>query len=157
VLDEAEVDWLPHDPLRGSALQMRRQHHAAVSPPNGGRQNDPLGFGEFCRRHVRDPPGSAARAAATTAAPLRRQRRRGRIPEKRSPQDDNITAPFAAECQSFLRLFLMLFCVHPIRKCRPLQTLFITFWLEVPVLPAPPRSSGKTLLLRERRETTPIP
>jgi hypothetical protein len=59
--------------------------------------------------------------AATTAAPLRRQRRRGRIPEKPSPRTTKITAPFAAECQSFLRLFLMPFCVHRIRKCRPTQ------------------------------------
>src|SRR5262249_44179969 len=65
---------------------MRRQHHAAVTPSRGGRQNDLLGLSEFCRRHVRDPPGFAARAAATTAAPLRRQRRRGRIPEKPSPR-----------------------------------------------------------------------
>jgi len=63
LFDEAEVDQLLHDSLRGYAIQTRRQHHAAVSPPGGGTQNDLLGFGEFCRRHVRDPPGSAARAA----------------------------------------------------------------------------------------------
>jgi hypothetical protein len=115
--------WLFDDSLRGCALQTRRQHHAAVPPPCGGRQNDLLGLGKFCRRHVRDPSGFAARAAATAAAPLRRRSPAGQDPREALPLDGSITAPFAAECQSFLRLFLMLFCVPRIRKCRPPQAL----------------------------------
>src|SRR5262245_2083624 len=42
----------------------------------------------------------------------------------------------------------MLFCVHRIRKCRPLQALFITVWLEVRVLPAPPCSPTLTEISR---------
>src|SRR5262249_47132342 len=47
----------------------------------------------------------------------------------------------------------MLFCVHRIRKCRPLQALFITVWLEVRVLPAPPRSPTLTEISRSLTNT----
>src|SRR5262249_10491716 len=101
---------------------MRRQHHAAVTPSRGGRQNDLLGLSEFCRRHVRDPPGFAARAAATTAAPLRRQRRRGRIPEKPSPRTTTLplrsrqnASPF---CDHLLALFARVECENACQGSR---------------------------------------
>src|SRR5262249_33648829 len=109
-------------PLRGCALQTRQQHHAAVSPPRGGRQNDPLGFGEFWRRHVRDPPEFAAQPAATTAAPLRRQRRRGGIPEKPSPRTTTLplrsrqnASPF---CDHLLALFARVECENACQGSR---------------------------------------
>src|SRR5262249_30074690 len=93
-----------------------------------------LGVCGASRRHHRSPASAPAPA--------------GQDPGEALPQDDHITAPFAAECQSFLRLFLMLFFVHRIRKCRPLQTLFLTVWLEVRVLPAPPCSPTLTEISR---------
>ncbi len=96
------------------------------------------------RRHHRSPASASSR--------------RGRIPDKQLPQDDDTTAPFAAECQSFLRASwmpglitvwlpvrvlsapTMQFCANPEFPVSAEYPRSITVWLPVRVLPAPPRS-----------------
>ena len=80
------------------------------------------------RRHHRSPASASSR--------------RGRIPDSQLPQDDDTTARFAAECQSFLRPSSMPCLSAPDSELCPVG--LITVWLPVRVLPAPPRSPALT-------------
>jgi hypothetical protein len=84
--------------------------------------------GATSRRHYRSPASASSR--------------RGRIPDKQSPQDDDTTARFAAECQSFLRPSSMPCLWAPDSELAGWG--LITAWLPVRVLPAPPRSPALT-------------
>src|SRR6266542_5278109 len=75
-----------------------------VIPLRSGRQNPPLGLGESGRRNDRHPPVLRRDPrAVTTAAPLRHQAGGAGSRTSSYPRDDDTTARFAAECQSFLR------------------------------------------------------
>src|SRR6266496_1755405 len=114
-----------------------------VIPLRSGRQNHPLGLGELSQTWSGSSGVAARPSRRHHRSPASASSRRGRIPDKQSSQDDDTTARFAAECQSFLRPSSM----------RGL----ITVWLPVRVLPAPPRSPALTPSSPSPRNTLDFP
>jgi hypothetical protein len=146
-----------------------------VVPLRSGRQNPTLGLGE-CRRHGRESSGVAARPLAPSPPqPRFGIEPAGQDPGRQSPQDDDSTARFAAECQSFLRASwmpglitvwlpvrvlsapTMQFCANPEFPVSAEYPRSITVWLPVRVLPAPPRSPALTPSSPSPRNTLDFP
>ena len=123
-----------------------------VIPLRSGRQNHPLGLSESTRRHGRDPPVLRRDPrAVTTAAPLRHQAGGAGSRRSRLAQDDDTTAQFTAEGQSFLRPSSLPRSCGPdpeLAGCWGCSMLRITVWLPVRVLPAPPRTPTLTEISR---------
>jgi hypothetical protein len=120
--------WFPADTAKGPL-------HPPQRAENRGLPRRELGVSAG----LRGGPGRTRTGNQTVISPQpASSSRRGRIPDKQLPQDDDTTARFAAECQSFLRPSSM-----PC-SCAPHSELagwgLITVWLPVRVLPAPPRS-----------------
>src|SRR6266498_2379853 len=117
-----------------------------VIPLRSGRQNHPLGLGESCRRHGRDPPGCGA-----TLAPSPPQPRFGIKPAGQDPGET--VTPGRRHYRSVrsrmpvlsATIFDAVFVRAGFGTCR---LGLITVWLPVRVLPAPPRTPTLTKISR---------
>src|SRR6266542_811340 len=123
-----------------------------VIPLRSGRQNHPLGLGESGRRHGWDPPVLRRNPSRRHhRGPASASSRRGRIPDKQPPQDDDTTARFAPQCQSFLRPSSIPCLCAPdpeLAGCGDGSLLLIMVRLPVRVLPAPPRTRSSPSAVR---------